>query len=69
MGMEKFDIDRMSYNSRFKETSVLRHKKALNCGMNPVSKLHFPSSLLSYFSMKFCQEIWDDKRERTSFGE
>ena len=32
-------------------------------------KLQFPSPLLSYYNMIFCQEYWDNKRERTSFGE
>ena len=38
----KETIDKKSYNSRFKETSVLRHKKGLNCGMKHTSQITFP---------------------------
>ena len=38
--MGNFFIDSKNYNSRFKVTSVLRHKKAINCGV--IHNSHYP---------------------------
>ena len=35
-------IDSKNYNSRFTDTTVLRHNKTLNCGMVHTSQITFP---------------------------